>query len=124
MVLHQIATASVAYGLFKVPRIRRRSCVYILSMLSLLVRTNISSLPSSYGLNLPPAGNLLDLPHGNTPIYPDLTRSHWSGGSHLGGSKGGVLPATERNRAIRLGIPARFAHATAVWCREMERPLG
>jgi len=38
MVLHQIAKAFVAYGYFKLPRIRRRSCAYILSMLILLVR--------------------------------------------------------------------------------------
>jgi hypothetical protein len=36
LVLHQIAIALVAYGLFKIPRIRRRSCAYILGLLLLL----------------------------------------------------------------------------------------
>jgi len=52
MALHQIATVSVVYGLFKVPRIRRRSCAYILSMFLLLVRPNSSSSSSFYDLNL------------------------------------------------------------------------
>jgi len=43
MVLNQIATVSVVYGILKVPRIRRRSCSYILSMLPLLVRPYSSS---------------------------------------------------------------------------------
>ena len=46
--LHQIAIASVIYGVLRLPRIRRRSCAYILSMLFQLVRASISSLPSSY----------------------------------------------------------------------------
>jgi len=35
-VIHQVAIASVAYGLFKLPRIRRRPCAYILSIFLLL----------------------------------------------------------------------------------------
>jgi len=122
MVLHQIATASVVYGLFKVPRIRRRSCGYILSMFLLLVRPYSSSSPFFYDLNLPPAGHCLYLPDNNTSIQRDLTHSHWSGDAHIERSKGRVLRATERDRAIRCGIPARLAHATVIWRRAVGRP--
>ena len=115
--MHQIAVASVAYGLLKVPRIRRRSCAYILSMLLLLVRQTFSSSPSFYDLNLPPAGNNHYLPHYNNPIQRDLTHSHWSWDAYIEGSKGSVLPATVRDRAVRSGVAARLAHAPAVWRR-------
>jgi len=122
MVLHQIATALVVYGLFKVPRIRRRSCAYILSMFLLLVRPNSSSSPSFYDLNLPPAGHHLYLPYHNTPIQRDLTHSHWSRDAHIERSKGSVLRATERDRAVRCGVHARLAHATVVWRWAVGRP--
>jgi len=122
MVLNQIATASVVYGLFKVPRIRRRSCGYILSMFLLLVRPNSSSSPFFYDLNLPPAGHRLYLSDNNTSIQRDLTHSHWSGDAHIERSKGSVLRATKRDRAIPCGIPARLAHATVVWRRAVWRP--
>ena len=67
--LHQIAIAAVTYGLFKLPRIRRRPCAYIFSMLFVLVRANLSSPPSSYYLNVPPAGNIYYLPLNNNPIH-------------------------------------------------------
>lgn len=119
--MHQIAVASVVYGLFKVPRIRRRSCAYILGMLLLLVRQAFSSSPSFYDLNLPPAGDNHYLPHDNYPIQRDLTHSHWSGDAYIEGSKGIVLPATVRDRAVRRGVPACFAHAPAVWRRAVRR---
>jgi len=122
MVLHQIAAASVVYGILKVPRIRRRSCGYILSMLLLLVRPDSSSCPSFYDLNLPLAGHCLYLPDCNTSIQRDLTHSYWSGDPHIEVGQGSVLRATERDRAIGCGIPARLAHATVVWRRAVWRP--
>jgi hypothetical protein len=79
-------------------------------------------LPSFYDLNLPPAGHCLYLPHFNTPIQRNLTHGHWSGDADIEGSKGSVLHATERDRAVRCGVPACLAHATVVWCRAMGRP--
>ena len=69
MVLHQIAKGIVAYGYFKLPRIRRRSCAYILSMITLLVRANISSSSPFYDLDFPPAGHTLYLPNHHTPTH-------------------------------------------------------
>ena len=122
MVLHQIATASVVYGFFKVPRIRRRSCAYILSIFLLLVSPKNSSSPSFYDLNPSLAGHCLSLPHYNTPIQRDLTHGHWPGDAHIEGSKGSVLRATEHDRAGRCGVPARLTHATVVWRRAVGRP--
>jgi len=122
MALHQIATASVVYGLLKVPRIRRRSCGCILSMLLLLVSPNSSPSSSFYDLNLHLAGHCLYLSDNNNSIQRDLTHSHWSGDAHIERSKGRVLRATERDRAIRCGIPACLAHATIVWRRAVGRP--
>lgn len=121
MVLHQISTALVVYGVFKVPRIRRRPCAYILGMFFLLVRQKNSSSPF-YGLNIPPAGHNHYLPYYNNPIQRDLTHSHWSGDAHIEGGKSDVLLATECDRAMRRGVPARLAHAPAVWCRAVGRP--
>ena len=122
MVLYQIAIASVAYGLFKLPRIRRRSCVYILGLFFLLVRPMSHSSFSFCDLNLPPAGNNLYLPHYNPSIHRDLAHGHRTGDAHLKGSKGSVLPATERARAMRRGVPARFAHPTVVRLWAVWRP--
>ncbi len=85
-------------------------------MLLLLVRQTFSSSPSFYHLNLPPAGRTHYLPRYSNPIQRDLTHSHWSGDAYIEGSQGSVLPATERDRAVRRGVPARLAHAPAVRC--------
>ena len=82
---------------------------------------NIISSSSFYDLNFPPAGNPLYLPHRDTPIHRDLAHSHRSWDTDLEGSKGSILPATEHDRAMRHGIPAPFAHATAVRCRAVGR---
>src|SRR5258706_15140733 len=62
------------------------------------------SSSSFYDLNLRPAGNILDLPHRITPMHRDLIHGHWSRDFHIEGSKGSILRATLRDRAVRRGV--------------------